>query len=327
MTFRIGVLLMMRNSGKRDSFLRVKSFHLSVQGAGHIRRNKECQDASASRCCDQYSMAVVCDGHGGDDYIRSALGAQFACAAAESSIQSFLQTMEPERFLTQKTKQDARLRQLEASIINAWNKAVAEHYREHPLSAAETSCLSERAKKRYLEDGQIESAYGTTLIAAAMTPEYWFGLQIGDGKCVVIDKSGTFTQPVPWDEQCFLNATTSICDSNALQNFRHFFSGELPAAIFLGSDGVDDCFSTEQQLNHLYQTITYSFATSSFDCAVSGLEDYLPRLSAKGSSDDVSISAILDLDAISELAFMEEYSAEPASENNPKDESGDRCEA
>ena len=108
-------------------------------------------------------------------------------------------------------------------------------------------------------------------------------------------------------QKCFLNATTSICDSDALNRFRSFFSEKLPVAVFVGSDGIDDCFSTEEQLNNLYKTVLYSFASSDFDSAVTDLSDYLTRLSAKGSGDDVSIAAVLDLDKIGEIDAVREF--------------------
>ena len=77
-----------------------------------------------------------------------------------------------------------------------------------------------------------------------------------------------------------------------------------PISLLLGSDGIDDCFRNNEQLHNLYKTVIYSFATSSFEEACDGLADYLPRLSAKGSGDDVSISALLDLELIPELTMV-----------------------
>ena len=101
-----------------------------------------------------------------------------------------------------------------------------------------------------------------------------------------------------------------MCDTDALNRFRSFYSEKLPVAVFVGSDGIDDCFSTEQQLYNLYKTVLYSFATSDFDAAVDDLSDYLPRLSAKGSGDDVSVAAVLDLDMIGEISVVKEFDKE-----------------
>lgn len=284
--------------------MNAKSFNLTAQGASHIKKNKECQDASLSYQDENCAIAVVCDGHGGDDYVRSAIGSKFASAIAKKNIQKFLLGMDKERFFLNPDKQ---LKILEASIISHWNESVSDYHSKHPFDEAELIVVSEKAKKRYLEDGKIWSAYGTTLIAVAMNEDYWFAIHIGDGKCVAINHAGEFKQPIPWDPKCFLNATTSICDSDAIDNFRHFYSDKLPAAVFVGSDGIDDCFNNNEQLYNLYKTVLYSFATTDFKEACEGLADYLPRLSAKGSGDDVSIAALLDMDSISELSIVKDY--------------------
>lgn len=287
--------------------MRMQSFHLSTQGASHIKKNKECQDASDSYFDEQCAIAIVCDGHGGDDYVRSASGSAFACAAAKECILNFIENVNREEL----TRHHGKLiHNLNASIISAWNEAIYAHYEANPFTEAEIAVLSDRAKRKYLQEKRIESAYGTTLIAVACTKDYWFGIHIGDGKCVAVNPEGRFLQPIPWDDRCFLNATTSICDSDALNRFRVFYSEKLPVAVFVGSDGIDDCFSTEQQLNNLYKTVLYSFATSEFDSAVNDLSDYLPRLSAKGSGDDVSVAAILDLDKIGEISVVKEFDKE-----------------
>lgn len=287
--------------------MNAKSFHLSVQGASHIKKNKECQDAALSYYDDDCAIAIVCDGHGGDDYMRSAYGSQFGVKVAEENIKNFIKNIKADEL---KQNNKLLIKQLEASIINDWNEAIYTHYEENPFTEDELAVISDKAKKKYLEYKRIESAYGTTMIAVGMTDEFWIGLQIGDGKCVAVNPEGKFLQPIPWDNKCFLNATTSICDSHALENFRHFYSEKLPIAVFVGTDGIDDCFKNDEQLNNLYKTVLYSFMTTDFDEAISDLNDYLPRLSAKGSGDDVSISAMIDLDKISDIDEVREFDKE-----------------
>lgn len=287
--------------------MNAKSFHFSFQGASHIKKNKECQDASSSYQDEKCAIAIVCDGHGGDDYVRSAVGSTLGCGVAEKNIKSFINSVDKEIFFS---KPDKHLKNLEASIINGWNEAITAYHSTKPFQENELASLSEKARKKYVEDGRIESAYGTTMIAVAMTHEYWFGIHIGDGKCVAVNPEGEFKQPIPWDPKCFLNATTSICDSDAIDRFRHFYSEKLPAAVFVGSDGIDDCFSNNEQLHNLYKTMLFSFATTDFQEACDGLADYLPRLSAKGSGDDVSVAALLDLDLIPELSIVKEFDRE-----------------
>ena len=91
----------------------------------------------------------------------------------------------------------------------------------------------------------IEQTYGCTLMCFASTRTYWFAFHIGNGKCVAISvDSGRIenSEPVPWDEKCLRNVTTSLCDPEALEKFRYCYGGKdtLPLAVFLGSDGIDD---------------------------------------------------------------------------------------
>lgn len=287
--------------------MNAKSFHLSVQGASHIKKNKECQDASSSYQDENCTIAIVCDGHGGDDYVRSAIGSMLGCAVAEKNIKNFILGVDKEKFFSNPEK---HLKNLEASIINGWNESITIYHSTKPFQESELSLVSKKARKKYVDEGRIESAYGTTMIAVAMSCDYWFGIHIGDGKCVAINSEGEFKQPIPWDSKCFLNATTSICDSDAIERFRHFYSDKLPAAVFVGSDGIDDCFSNNEQLYNLYKTVLYSFATTDFQEACDGLADYLPRLSAKGSGDDVSVAALLDMDLIPEIPIVKEFDRE-----------------
>ncbi len=293
-----------KTSQSMETAKELRSFHITVQGYGHIRNGKECQDASDHAEMNHACICAVCDGHGGDDYVRSAAGSRIACETAIENIKAFLDVVNKEEL---HRYPDQVLSNLEASIISSWNEKIRIDYEAHPLTGEELAVLSESAKKKYLDENRFEGLYGTTMIAAAFMEECWIGIQIGDGKCVAIDDGGSFFQPIPWDERCFLNETTSICDAEALQNFRHVYSERLPAAVLLGSDGVDDCFYNDEQLYDFYKTILCSFAGNTFDSVVRELEDYLPRLSAKGSADDISLASILRINKLVELPFVDEF--------------------
>ena len=95
-----------------------------------------------------------------------------------------------------------------------------------------------------------EKIYGCTLMCYVQTSTYWFAFQIGDGKCFAFTEDGKWLEPIPWDEQCFLNKTTSMCDSRAIDEFRYCYQGDgvYPMAIFLGSDGIDDSFGANENI-------------------------------------------------------------------------------
>ena len=283
----------------------VRAFNITARGASHIKLNKVCQDSSDSHDCDDnIAFAIVCDGHGGDDYVRSDIGSQEAVLVAGPCIVDFVTNVLKEHDLGYLQRHyEEVLRGLASSIICKWRENIECHFSENPLTEEELSKISDKAKKKYLR-GDVASAYGTTLIAVAFADNYWFGIKIGDGKCVAISKDGVFSTPIPDDGICFLNATTSMCDKNAIDNFRYTFSVGRPAAVFIGTDGIDDCFNRDEQLFNLYKTVLYSFMRSGYEQAKVDLEEYLPRLSAKGSGDDVSIGAVIDFEVSKNLNII-----------------------
>lgn len=288
-----------------------KAFHMSERGESHLHDGRVCQDSSASFSDECGTVAVVSDGHGGCDYVRSQIGSAMACEAAVKNIRRLFENISPEAFLAEP---DMMLTQLEAAIINDWNESVRSHYEANPFTEEELDCVSEKAGAAYFSGHRIERAYGATLIAAAVTRDYWFGIQIGDGKCAAFDEAGICTQPIPWDEKCFLNKTTSICGSDALRDFRHFYSEKIPTAVFMGSDGIDDSFKNEEDMYDFYKTILYAFSISDYTQAVDELKAYLPRLSKEGSADDVSIAAWMDMDALKSVVDKIKAEGEKAEE-------------
>lgn len=292
-----------------------KSFNISYIGASHIKRGTECQDASISFSNGDYSIIVVCDGHGGDDYVRSSKESDIAKEVALKKVKKFIKDFEKiESFEKDKDYYDRVMYNLKASIIFSWNEKVKEDISKNPFTEEELNRVSEGARKRYSNDKseKFYSAYGTTMIAVVCTEKYCFAIQIGDGKCIFINSDGEFIQPVPIDEKCFLNVTTSICDEDAIDSFRHIFieksdSKSLPVAVFIGTDGVDDSFQNDQQLYELYRTVLYSFSNTKFEDAYEELKNYIPTLSKHGSGDDISIASILDIENIKELDFIKSF--------------------
>ncbi len=270
---------------------------MTVIGASHIKRGTVCQDSSLSCELPDRRISVVCDGHGGSDYFRSDRGSRFAAEAFTECMKDPDVISVLSAAATQK-QQSIRIEQLIKSIIARWNKLVERDINEHPFSEDELSNISGKAQRRYETGERLQSAYGTTLIGVIMTENFWLGLQIGDGKCVAVSKDGEFTQPIPWDEQCFLNVTTSICDENAAKEFRFCFERTLPSAVFIGSDGIDDCFATDERLYDFYRLTLRSFAQTNDQTAVSQLKDYLPTLSERGSGDDMSVGIIVNTDFV-----------------------------
>lgn len=152
----------------------------------------------------------------------------------------------------------------------------------------------------HLKNAAFVKAYGSTLMAYVRTSLYWFAFHIGDGKLVACDRNMKWCEPVPWDCNCFLNMTTSLCNSNPIPMFRYAFSGkgDFPVAVILGSDGIDDSWGTMENLQNFYSQTLSIFNKLGEEQAIKELADYLPELSRKASQDDMSIAGIIDMDEI-----------------------------
>lgn len=283
-----------------------RAFHLTVIGASHIKSGTVCQDCSQSCEKTECRLVVVCDGHGGADYFRSDRGSKLAAATFTDCMENPDLIAALSAAATEKQRK-SRIEQLIKSIIARWNSLVEQDMRQHPFDEDELSGVSEKARRRYEAGERLQAAYGTTLIGAVLAEDFWLGLQIGDGKCVVVSETGEFTQPIPWDEECFLNVTTSLCDENAAKEFRFCFSRTLPAAVFIGSDGIDDCFAGNERLYDFYRVTLKSFAQTDEETAIAQLKEYLPTLSEKGSGDDMSVGILVNTDLVckSESVYQE----------------------
>ena len=296
-----------------------QSFSASVIGSSHIKHGTDIQDRAASYDNAKLSLAVVADGHGADECFRSAQGAKIAVTCAVKALHDFINELEPRftaGFLHKASPPsheefEKLLRGLVNHIVARWHDGVDRHVQAEPFSNEELEKAGEKYRPRYEAGELCAKAYGATLIAAAVTKHYWFGIHIGDGRFTVLYRDGGFDQPVPWDEKCFLNQTTSICDDDAAERARVYFSFHHekapPAAVFLCSDGVDDNYPVEENEQHLfklYRTIALTFAEDGFSSTVKQIKDLAASFATKGKGDDTSIAGIVDMDGIQHAASL-----------------------
>jgi len=333
-----------------------RSFAVTVQGGSHIKSGTVCQDASGFYDDDSVSIAVVADGHGDSNCFRSDRGATYAVNCAIKGIQQFVKEHEalfkqgilkkpdpPSHRELEKLIREKLIRQTVAS----WNMLVMTDCQKNPFTEQELENVSEKYRKRYEEEENINKAYGTSLIAAAITPWYWFAFHIGDGRFSVLYKDSEGDQPVPWDPKCYLNVTTSICDDDILdrveEGVRTFLSlhtdKEPPAAFFLCSDGIDDNYPVDEKENaahlyRLYREIAVTFAEEGYDSTfgndgMSGqLKDLATGFATKGKGDDTSLAGILNTEELIKTApqWKEKMAADEAERKRAKAEVEEKAE-
>lgn len=295
----------------------MNSLSVFCQGESHILIDKVCQDYALDESKKGVSIAIVCDGHGGERYFRSDIGAKFAAELSLKHIKTFIRDFGPvakilessnftqvEALTTQRvkgnlekeTEVDRAFRQLFKSIIACWHMAIEEHAANNPLAEQELATVPEKYTSVFLDN--LEKTYGCTLLAAVATQKYWFAFHIGDGKCISFNADGVWNEPIPWDDRCFLNKTTSLCDSDAIDEFRYCYGSRAsrPIAVFLGSDGIDDSFGETENMVNFYVQIAKVLGAGKDgqEKAIQSLKEDLPKLSKIGSKDDMSVAVLYD---------------------------------
>ncbi len=286
-------------------------FSVKARGISHIESEKEgklhprnwpCQDASTAQLGRWKTVGIACvaDGHGGNKYFRSDKGSIIAVQIAEKVLLEFYGTIAKEKtaFFDRKVSNEdikssnilSSLKQLEANIIYKWRGDVLNDLEQNPLTETEIEFCE--ANNISLDDDltNLMFIYGTTLIASLVSDTFWFVIQIGDGLCVVLDESGKIILPIEEDERLEFGRTTSLCDSDAVKNFREAYGFTEIEGLTVATDGVVDSFEPEKYLQFnrdLYDKFNL-FPTS----AETELDKFLPELSERGSRDDVSIAGI-----------------------------------
>lgn len=286
--------------------MKFSTFAKSIHGKKYLERGLPCQDSSSILEFDGVQAIAVADGHGGKDYFRSDIGSKLAIKIAFEQIKIFCDKItEAERF------SDSSIKNFEFNLCEKWREAVKKDWDERAANMIDEPRwrnVSDKYKARFTsEEKYIPVAYGTTLICAVSIGPQILVMQIGDGNCVVLQRNGEFKLPLPPDEENFLNITTSLCEEDAFKKFRHAVldceedSPLAPVAIFLSTDGLDDCYPIYENEKHLYklygEVILDNIISNGFARTCEELrEELLPYMTNRGSNDDISLAYLVTRD-------------------------------
>ena len=309
-----------------------------VTGSLHIKNNMPCQDSARTYMEDNFCLAVIADGHGSPQYFRSDRGSRFAVETFMNCVKQALTNTQfyyhddkhpkdnnainlIDMLASSKTSEKKREQAIKAfcqSILANWLDAVNCDMQNSPFTEDEWLKVPEKYRKQQNSDQKYISAYGSTLVAALLVADFCLLIQIGDGACVVFDDdypniTSKVTaqhryihdkivsyEPIPLDDLCFLNTTTSLCDAKANDEFHFCFLKKQPLAVFVTSDGIETCFEREN-MHKFFHRILSDFSASQLDQAKAELNGFLPRLSESGSGDDLSLAMIYNATRFKEL--------------------------
>src|SRR5262249_50743506 len=146
-------------------------------------------------------LLAVADGHGSARCFRSDCGSRFAVEAAIVVLGA------PE----------TNSERISSELIRRWRETVLAHLREHPLTAEGTGALEKKpgkAARRSVENDPVV-AYGSTLLAAAVSESSGFYLQLGDGDILMVSEDGGVARPWQRNGDLLGDETASLSTRNA----------------------------------------------------------------------------------------------------------------
>ena len=260
-----------------------QGIHTTVTGDSHIKKGIVCQDSSGTCVEDEFAVAVVADGHGSEKHFRSDVGSQIAVKMTTELLKKY---MERKDFRDQFIRHpEFILSQIEKQLLMKWREAVEEFHRENPLTE------EEQEKADRLFDGRIKVPiiYGSTLLTAVMAEEYSFGLVLGDGGFVVLSGDGRLGIPIE-DPNSHANYTSSLCNTNAIHFFEHWYSAEPVKAMFVSTDGLFKSFASDEDFLKYHGLVSRMFDDP--DRARQSLVRNFEKRTREGSGDDISMALI-----------------------------------
>ncbi|MBM7846532.1 PP2C family serine/threonine-protein phosphatase [Herpetosiphon giganteus] len=304
----------MMNQPIIDEAFAWRAFGHSVRGASHVRQNLPNQDALCWTVGPQGGTPLVfalADGHGSPTHFRSDIGARAAVITAVRVLQDFVDWFGYQPRYAH-IKQTAEI-ELPQNLVRAWRKSIDHHLLATPIMPDEIAAAQARVQHGIdmIQTNIARSprtAYGTTLLAVAISRDFLIYLQIGDGDILVVSDDGSVTRPLPDDPQLLGNVTWSIDTNEPLRNFRvHFevIQASPPTMILLATDGYGNSFvENDEDREFLKIGRDYLDQIRSVGAGVveTKLQEWLNTTSQQGSGDDITVGIIYRL-PLSPMSF------------------------
>lgn len=273
---------------------KLNGFGISITGAAHVRNNMGNQDSVCvyTDSDKNYVVASVCDGHGGEKFIRSQIGADIAARETTQLLCEFYVSNPNFKLENEKTRTE-KIDRLKKNILYYWHTEVQQYNEDHPITDQEFAQIADKKSLKACEEVKDNNmtAYGTTLIAALVSEDFLLCLQLGDGDVVFLYPDASKENPMEADERLLANETTSLCSDSAILDFRvKYFADHLPELMLLSTDGISNSFVTYDDFLNLAYDIKEGLLQDGEDKTKRSLEEGLQRLTNTGSGDDVTIA-------------------------------------
>ena len=194
-------------------------------GASHQATGRPGQDAVRYAPGDHSShepLAVaVADGHGHRLHFRSQTGSRLAvevaCRVLLDASEAVAASWDEE------SVKETATASILPDLVAAWRAECLADTAARPVTHEELEAAGfseeERSAISPADDDPL-LAYGSTLMAAAISGRWMLLVQIGDGDIFTVDDDGSAASPVPGDPLLDGLRTTSLCQPDALGSFR-----------------------------------------------------------------------------------------------------------
>ena len=265
-------------------------------------------------------MLAIADGHGGEKYFRSDIGARLAVQAAAEAMKNFEKGLLNQPLTQSLSAIEAAAEHLPWSIVSRWKELVEQDREDHGFTPEETEKIE---KKENADAWKAITAnptlpYGTTLLCVLVTESFILYLQIGDGDVLMVSTSGKVTRPIPDDERLLANETTSLCNPTAVRDFRTYFQRLVdpkPALILLSTDGYSNSFRNPEGFLKVGMDIWHMIRSDGLQKVEENLEEWLTLATQRGSGDDITLGLLCRMSALEEEVKLNETFIQPVKVN------------
>jgi len=211
----------------------------AVPGCQHVLGGgSPCQDAARTAAEGDLVLLAVADGHGAAAYPHSAVGSRLAADVAVEVMGALLPQLP--------VVTSAEVRALIARrIVFEWNRRVRHH--AAMLRALDGDAWTEDIDGAWTPEVK---PYGTTLVAAAITPRQAVFLRLGDGEALLVDDEGPL-RVFSESDKSMGQATLSLSMREGVEHFEIAVL-EPPELVVLATDGVADPYDEEPSFEEVW---------------------------------------------------------------------------
>ena len=278
----------------------------SVMGALHSLTGYSNQDSilwKQSHNSDTIVMSVA-DGHGSDIHFRSKVGSLLAVKTAVATLFKLFHNQPIEIDNVFQVRDIIRY-SAPRLLVHNWMDRVQYHVQKHPFSNSEIDLILKKKGPIILEKivNNPKIAYGSTLLTAVITKNYFIFFQLGDGNILIVDNDQNVrcmfsNKNSDSDDKSSIESiihTESLCMDNSWLEFKtgiFDFQAIKPKLILLTTDGYCNSFNSESGFLKIgldYLALLEKFGYSYLS---QNLYHILRQTSQEGSGDDISLGLI-----------------------------------